>query len=298
MLLKAFQDYLSLEKNYSEHTVLAYVSDVGQFGEWLRKEVDLDIESASDLNGLHHRTIRTWMGDLLGDDSGKRTVARKVASLNAFFRFLQKSGKVESNPAARVKVPKADKKLPSFLKEDAISPLFEGLDYPDTFEGQRDKAILEVLYGCGLRRSELISLEHRHIDWANQTLKVMGKGRKERIVPFGSHALKAMKDYMKACDNQAVSYKLHFFAREDGNPLYPRLVHRIVEKHLQQVSSLQKKSPHVLRHTFATHLLDRGADLNAIKELLGHKSLSATQVYVHNSISKLKDVYHKAHPKA
>jgi integrase/recombinase XerC len=197
-----------------------------------------------------------------------------------------------------VKVPKAEKKLPGFLKEDAITPLFEGLEYPDTFEGQRDKALLEVLYGCGLRRSELISLEYKHIDWPNQTIKVMGKGRKERIVPLGSFASQALKDYLKVCDDQGISYRAEVFVLENGNPLYPRLVHRIVEKHLNQVCSLQKKSPHVLRHTFATHLLNRGADLNAIKELLGHKSLAATQVYVHNSISKLKDVYHKAHPKA
>ncbi len=242
--------------------------------------------------------VRVWMGEMLEAGLGNRSVARKVASLNAYFRYLQKGGFVESNPVAKVKVPKFEKKLPSFLKHDSISQLFEGMEFGADFEGLRDKALLETLYSCGIRRSELVSLQFRDIDFANNTVKVLGKGRKERIVPLGDFAKKAMKEYMVVCDTEGKDYNGNFFLKADGKPIYDRLVHRVVDRHLKQVSSLTKTSPHVLRHPFATHLLDRGADLNAIKEMLGHTSLAATQVYVHNTISKLKDVYSKAHPKA
>lgn len=298
MLGREFITYLEAERNYSPHTVAAYSRDLDHFSEFLQTHYEFDLFSADEVDMTTHRMIRTWMGELMEAGRSHRTVARKVASLSTYFRFLLKTGRIETNPAAKVKVPKFEKKLPAFLKDKSIDFLFEGIEYADDMEGKRNKALLELLYSCGLRRSELIGLEFHKIDFKNRTLKVMGKGRKERIVPFGEHAAEAMKAYMAACEADNLSYQAQFFVKKDGQPLYPKLVYRIVNQYLQQACSLSKTSPHVLRHTFATHLLDRGADLNAIKELLGHTSLAATQVYVHNSISKLRDVYQKAHPKA
>lgn len=298
MLEGKFRQYLEVERNYSKHTVQAYRSDLLACRDFLLNHYEIDIFIEANASQLTHRMVRVWMGELLESGLGNRSVARKVASLSAYFRFLQKGGIVESNPVAKVKVPKFEKKLPAFLKHESINQLFEGLDFGADFEGLRDRALLETFYSCGIRRSELVSLQFRDIDFPNSTVKVMGKGRKERIVPLGNFAAKAMKAYMSVCDENGLDYRGNFFLRADGKPIYDRLVHRIVDRTLKQVSSLTKTSPHVLRHTFATHLLDRGADLNAIKEMLGHTSLAATQVYVHNTISKLKDVYSKAHPKA
>ncbi|MEM6268863.1 MAG: tyrosine-type recombinase/integrase [Bacteroidota bacterium] len=298
MLGREFHTYLKAERNYSIHTIQAYTHDLEGFHQFVSNAYEFDLFQRSEVDLVTHRMIRSWMGELLDSGLSKRSIARKLASLNAYFQFLRKKSLLEQNPAAKVKVPKFEKKLPAFLKDASVEVLFEHLEYPETVEGQRDRALLELLYSCGLRRSEIIGLRYGNIDWANQTLKVMGKGRKERIVPFGDHARAALRTYMLACDAESLSYRAHFFIRKDGQPLYPQLVYRVVNRYLQQASTLSKTSPHVLRHTFATHLLDRGADLNAIKELLGHSSLAATQVYVHNSISKLKDTHRKAHPKA
>jgi integrase/recombinase XerC len=298
MLAGMFQQYLEVERGNSPHTVIAYTQDLSTFQAFLQEHYSLDVYQPKGAEAVTHRMIRVWMGELLDAGLGNRSVSRKVASVSAYYRFLRKSGHVRQNPVTKVKVPKFEKKLPSFVKHDGIEQLFEGVDFGGGMEGARDRAILEVLYSCGLRRSELVGLQFRNIDFLNSTVKVMGKGRKERIVPLGRCAAQAMKAYMLACDEYRLNYREDFFVKPDGEPIYDRLVHRLVDKYLKQVSSLTKTSPHVLRHTFATHLLDRGADLNAIKEMLGHTSLAATQVYVHNTISKLKDVYSKAHPKA
>lgn len=298
MLPDAFRNYLEVEKNYSANTVEAYLRDLRFFADFIESEFDFDPLEKSGTDQVSHKMIRFWMGDLMEQGNSRRTVARKIASVNAWYRFLRKTGEVEQNPAQRIKVPKYEKKLPSFLKEDSIDNLFEGIEYPETFEGFRDKCILEVLYSCGIRRSELVGLKTANVDFRACTLKVLGKGRKERVIPFGKMAEAALREYKKVAENEGFSLSEAFFLTAKGEPIYARLVNRIIEKYLSQVCSLKKKSPHVLRHTFATHLLNRGADLNAIKELLGHTSLAATQVYTHNSISKLKDVYKKAHPKA
>jgi integrase/recombinase XerC len=298
MLGREFHIYLEAERNYSPHTIAAYMCDLESFGEFAKEAYETDIYDPKELDSITHRMIRSWMGELLEAGLSRRSLARKIASLSAWFRFLRKKGLLDHNPAAKVKAPKFEKKLPSFLKDASIDTLFEKIEYPDTLEGRRDKALLELLYSCGLRRSEIMDLQFRNIDFSGRTLKVMGKGRKERIVPFGEHAAEAMRAWMRACDAAAIDYRGHFFLRKDGKPLYAQLVYRVVNKYLQMASTLSKTSPHVLRHTFATHLLDRGADLNAIKELLGHSSLAATQVYVHNSISRLKDAHSRAHPKA
>jgi integrase/recombinase XerC len=298
MLGREFHIYLEAERNYSPHTIDAYIRDLNSFREFALEAYETDIFDKGEVGDVTHRTIRSWMGELLDEGLSKRSLARKVASLNAYFQFLRKKEILSQNPAAKVKAPKFEKKLPSFLKDASIEVLFERIEYPDTLEGKRDKALLELLYSCGLRRSELMDLKFKNIDFSGRTLKVMGKGRKERIVPFGDHAFAAMRQYIHSCEAAGISCREHFFVRKDGKPMYAQLVYRVVTKYLSLASTLSKTSPHVLRHTFATHLLDRGADLNAIKELLGHSSLAATQVYVHNSISRLKDAHTKAHPKA
>lgn len=298
MLEVDFRRYLEVEKNYSEHTVKAYAKDLDAFRKFIQDNYDFDPLASSDLDGPTHRMIRAWMGEMMDEGMSKRSVARKIASLNGWFRWLQRNGRLQTNPAKKVSIPKFDKKLPSVLQADSIDTLFNKIEYPEGFAGARDKALLEVLYSCGLRRSELIGLQFQNINFADRTLKVLGKGRKERVIPFGRAAETAMRHYMQCADKEGMSYRGHFFLKNDGNKLYPKFVHNTVEKYLQQASTLSKTSPHVLRHSFATHLLDNGADLNAIKEMLGHASLAATQVYLHNSISKLKKVYDQAHPKA
>lgn len=299
MLRDAFKAYLELEKNYSPHTVTAYTRDLDFFREFMVEAYEFDPTDKGELDGVTHRMIRSWMGEMMENGISKRSIARKVASLNHWFRWLMKTGKIESNPARKVTVPKYEQKLPAFLKESSIDNLFENVEYPDSFEGKRDRAILEIFYSCGLRRSELIGLQFININFPEKTLKVMGKGRKERVIPFGGPAEHSLQAYMDAADAQGLNYKGTFFVKQkDGKPLSTGKVHKIVETYLKQACTLSKTSPHVLRHTFATHLLNNGADLNAIKELLGHTSLAATQVYVHNSIQKLKKVYEQAHPKA
>lgn len=298
MLGREFHIYLEAERNYSPHTIDAYVRDLNSFREFTLEAYELDIFDKEDVVDVTHRTIRSWMGDLLEEGLSKRSLARKIAGISAYFHFLRKKEILAHNPAAKVKAPKFEKKLPAFLKDASIDVLFEQIEYPETLEGWRDKALLELLYSCGLRRSELMDLQFKNIDFSGRTLRVMGKGRKERIVPFGDHAHAAMRRYMQACEAENTSFREHFFVRKDGKPMYAQLVYRVVSKYLSLASTLSKTSPHVLRHTFATHLLEKGADLNAIKELLGHSSLAATQVYVHNSISRLKDAHSQAHPKA
>jgi integrase/recombinase XerC len=298
MLGREFHIYLEAERNYSPHTSDAYMRDLSSLGEFVLEAYETDIFDRKAVCDVTHRMVRSWMGELLEAGLSKRSLARKLAGVNAYFQFLRKKEVLDHNPAAKIKAPKFEKKLPSFLQESSIETLFERIEYPDSLEGKRDKALLELLYSCGLRRSEIIDLQFRNIDFSGRTLKVMGKGRKERIVPFGGHAADAMRACMRACDTEGISYGAHFFVRKDGKPLYPQLVYRVAGKYLQLACTLSKTSPHVLRHTFATHLLNRGADLNAIKELLGHSSLAATQVYIHNSISRLKDAHTMAHPKA
>lgn len=298
MLAAEFRTYLEIEKNYSDHTVAAYFRDLTSFQEFIQDTYEFDPTVPSELDSVTHRMIRSWMGEMIEEGLSHRTVARKMASLKAWYRWLLKTNRSEHNPAKKVTIPKFDQKLPSFVKDASIQQLFEKVEYPDTMEGARDRAVLEVLYSCGLRRSELIGLKYSNINWAEQTLKVMGKGRKERIVPFGSAARQSMEIYMQSCEDGGLNFRDHFFVKKDGKPMYAKLAYRIVDRYLKQACTLSKTSPHVLRHTFATHLLDRGADLNAIKELLGHSSLAATQVYVHNTIQKLKKVYDQAHPRA
>lgn len=298
MLLERFQQYLKFEKQFSAHTLEAYTLDLSQLSDFLASEYEIDLYAAEQLELINHKQLRAWMGALLGEGLKSRSVARKLSSAKRYFRFLQRENLIELNPAKRVKVPRFERKLPSFLKEKETEYLFDKLKFPDSLEGKRDRAILELLYGCGLRRSEVVSLKAGDLDIFNRSVRVSGKGNKERIVPYGHHVATALQSYLLAVEEDGLNLEAGLFIRPNNQAIYSQLVYRIVRKYLGEVSSLQQKSPHVLRHTFATHLLDNGADLNAIKELLGHSSLAATQVYTHNSIAKLKKVFHQAHPRA
>lgn len=297
MLLRSFFDYLKFEKNYSSHTLDAYRRDIQQLQGFLA-EKNKDLNQLGDIVLIHHKDIRLWALTLVEQGQSPTTLKRKLSSARTFFHFVQKKGHIDHNPAEKIQLPKLEKRLPSFLKKDEIRFLLDELDFPDDFEGKRDKCILEILYGCGLRRAELLSLRDEDIDLYAKQLKVLGKGGKERIVPFGSQVKMAIEAYMHEKNQLAYADKSCFILRKNGESAYPKLLYNVVNKWIGQASSLNQKGPHTLRHSYATHMLDEGADLNAIKELLGHKSLASTQVYTHNSISKLKKIYKQAHPRA
>lgn len=298
MLKEKFRIYLKVEKQCAVHTLRAYLDDLDELATYLQGLRQLDVFEEAGVRALVHRDLRGWMGHLRENGLSARSIARKLSAAKSYFAFLQRSGCIENNPALRVKLPQFERRLPAFLKETETESLLDGIVFPDTFEGLRDKCLLELLYGCGLRRAEVLSLKPEDIDLYNRSLRVRGKGGKDRILPFGKHVALAIQVYLDRADAESQSLKRSFFITRTGKPAYPNMVYRIVQKYLSQVSSLTQQSPHVMRHTFATHLLDRGADLNAIKELLGHASLAATQVYTHNTISKLKSVHKQAHPRA
>ena len=296
--ISLFLDYIRKERHYSPHTLVSYAEDLKQFQAFLVKFTG---QARPDLNLIDLNTIRKYLGGLLEQGLQKKSVARKLATIRSLFKFLLKRGLLAVNPAMNIVSPKLPKKLPVFLPESSITRMMELP--PATLAGKRDKAILEVLYSTGIRLSELVHLGRSQVDLAGGTIKVIGKGRKERIVPIGRAAVRALKDYLGVrarfipagakqtrCPNVFLSTR--------GLPMYPKGVYRIVHHYISAVSDVEKKSPHVLRHTFATHLQNRGADLRAVKELLGHESLSTTQLYTHVTIDRLKLIYHQAHPKA
>ncbi len=297
MLLNQFLDYLKYEKRYSPHTLSAYERDLQQLEEFFLTQ-NLHLFSPDQLAAITHRNLRTWALYLIEKGQSPKTLRRKLSSARTYFNFTQKKGHSLFNPAEKINLPKLERNLPSFLKEDEIRQLLDGLSFEDSMEGKRDRCILELLYGCGLRRSELLGLGLEDIDLFAQKLKVKGKGGKERIIPFGRPAKAAIEVYLSELHQRGFYDKSCLILRKNGLPAYPKLIYNVVYKYIGQVSSLKQKGPHVLRHTYATHMLDQGADLNAIKELLGHKSLASTQVYTHNSIAKLKEVYQQAHPRA
>lgn len=292
MELKPFKDYLRFEKRYSIHTIEAYETDLDQFFGFLESEY----EPISLLEISHHH-IRSWMVSLIEQQVSSVSINRKLSTLKTFFRFYKRAGKIRINPASKIQAPKQGKKLPVFVEQKQIEKLFQEIPYPEGFVGARDKLILECFYALGLRRAELINLKDSDFSLQQANLRVMGKGKKERIIPFDNKLVKSVEEYLEQRSIEFSSTP-SFFVTEKCKPLYPRLVYQIVNKYLSLVTTLKKKSPHVLRHTFATHLLNNGADINAIKELLGHSSLAATQVYTHNDIQKLKSIYKQAHPKA
>lgn len=293
MFIERFTNYLQYEKRFSAHTISAYLQDLQQFQKFL-------FQSELNFVDAKHHDIRSWIVDLLDKQAEPRSVQRKLSTLRTFYKFLQREMLLDANPALQVKAPRVSKRLPVFIEDASLNSLLDNKEvFSDGFEGLRDQVVIELLFGTGIRLAELITLSDADINIYEQTIKVFGKRSKERIIPVNVSLMKLMKKYIdeKSSQNfQNLSQKL--LVTSEGKSAYPKLIYRIVNKYLAYISTNEKKSPHVLRHSFATSLLNKGADLNAIKELLGHASLAATQVYTHSSVERLKTIYKQAHPKA
>lgn len=291
-MIKPFLKYLLQEKRYSTHTVSAYETDLLQFQDYLECiDISLTPEEAS------HKMLRAWVVSLIEAEINPRSVNRKIASLRSFYKFLLKRELISENPASKLRPLKTAKTLPEFVLKEEMNNLLDRVEFSNDFEGTRDKLIIELLYGTGMRLSELIHLKSGDVDFFNQSIKVLGKRNKERIIPLTLDNIRLIEAYGKIKE-QVAATEDWLLTTDKGKKCYPMMVYRIVQKYLGYISKVYKKSPHVLRHTYATHLLNNGADLNAVKDLLGHSSLAATQVYTHNSLDKLKSVFDQAHPKA
>jgi tyrosine recombinase XerC len=293
--LDQFLHYIKNQRQYSRLTIEAYRNDLSQFIEYAENKNKRSI-NAQEADTL---LIRNFLGYLLKSGLEKRSIARKLSAIKSFFRYLFRNEIIMKNPASVVTAPKKDHKLPTVLSIDQARKLMD-LPPADTFEGLRDRAILELMYGCGLRLGEILSLRRDNLDFSNEYIRVLGKRSRERILPFGSFAQKALKDYLKIRNKEIERFEdpSIVFVSIKGKKLYPLAVQSMAKEYMAQLSEQQHLSPHVLRHTFATHLLDRGADLLVVKELLGHESLSTTQIYTHVSMERLKKVYRQAHPRA
>jgi integrase/recombinase XerC len=294
VVVDLFLRYLITEKRYSNHTVRSYKNDLMQFEEFIRLHYNSD-----DLLSSNSRHIRSWVISLLDAGLSPRSVNRKTTALRRFYRFCQQDGLIRNNPADSVPSLKTSKPLPVFVEEVQIKQVLGGQELTGEFASIRDLLILEILYGTGIRVSELAGLKDGEVDIQKGQIKVIGKRMKERIVPVNEGLSGLIKDYREARKKEFPEFSgIFLLVTDQGKPVYPRMIYRVVNSLLSAGDINGRKSPHVLRHTYATHLLNHGAELNAIKELLGHASLSATQVYTHTSFEKLKKVYEKAHPRA
>ena len=317
--LDAFLAYLVSARNVSPKTVMAYTTDLLQFFEFLKDEAKLDALSAVDPELVEVPDVRRFMGHLFDSGVKPRSIARKLASIKSFYRYLLDTGKIERSPLSLVMTPRLDRKMPDFLSEEEASRLFDQFMPLDAtsagevdrrkaeeqaFELARDRAVLEVLYGCGLRLSEVTGLETADVDLAHGYLKVTGKGRKQRIVPLGEPAAEALRNYFEVRRNffrisgEGAAESSNVFVTAKGRQIYPMLVQRMTKRYLSPVTESERKNPHMLRHTFATHMLNGGADLKSVSEMLGHSSLTTTELYTHVTFNRLKDAYAKAHPRA
>lgn len=288
MYIDVFLNFIKTERRLSQHTIKSYSSDLKQFSKFLSKVCNIN----SDINQVTFQTIRSWVVCLLENNINPRSVNRKISVLKSYYKFLLQEGILSYNPMIKIISPKTSKRLPSFVDKDDIQNLLDKVQFENNYTGSRDKLIIEFFYVTGIRLSELINIKISDIDFNNNYIKVLGKRNKERLIPLSDNMINKLENHINK--NKITKY---LFTNK-GNKMYSKLVYRLVKKHLKLVSSIDNKGPHVLRHTFATHMLNNGADINAIKELLGHSNLNATQVYTHNSIEKLKSVYNQAHPRA
>jgi integrase/recombinase XerC len=292
--IQSFLDYLKFEKRYSAHTLISYSNDLHSFFIYLQENF-----GELKLQDINHSFIRSWLASLKENKLSARSINRKLSSLRSFFKYHQKRGEIKAMPAANVVAPKISKRLPVFVKESDTKELIETLNVAaEDWKSLNAKMLILLFYATGMRLSELINLKEKQIDGSRSQIKVLGKGNKERIIPVSKEIMRSVRDYQQLKKKEFENKEKVLLITEKGKRLYPKYAWLLVNKYLGQTSTLDKKSPHVLRHTFATHLMNNGADLNAVKELLGHTSLAATQVYTHNTIEKLKNVHKKAHPKA
>ncbi|WP_300938201.1 MULTISPECIES: site-specific tyrosine recombinase/integron integrase [Pseudomonadati] len=293
MLIESFLDYLQYERNYSEKTVLAYGEDIKQLREFAQEEYGkfdpLEVEA---------ELIREWIVSLMDRGYTSTSVNRKLSSLRTFYKYLLKQGEVVVDPLCRIKGPKNKKTLPVFLKESEMNRLLDETDFGKGFKGCRDRLVIEMFYATGMRLSELIGLDDKDVDFSASLLKVTGKRNKQRLIPFGDELRDLMLGYIDIRNETIPVRSEAFFIKEDGRRLYKNLVYNLVKRNLSKVATLKKKSPHVLRHTFATTMLNNGAELGAVKEILGHESITTTEVYTHATFEELKKVYKQAHPRA
>lgn len=291
MIIESFLDYVALEKKYSNHTVLAYKNDLLSFKDFCESQFD-----QKDLQNISYGQIRSWIVWLVEQGISNNSINRKISSLKSFYRFLQKTKQIEINPLAKHKALKVEKKVQVPFSVEEVSDVLEDFEEVD-FTSLRNKLIVELFYSTGIRRIELISITLGAVNFEEGTIKILGKRNKERYVPLIAPVLKTLGRYIdhRKKINPDNDY---LFITDKGNKIYETLVYRIINKYFSNVSSKVKKSPHILRHSFATHLLNGGADLNSVKELLGHSSLASTQVYTHNSLDKIKKVYNQAHPRS
>lgn len=294
MLQKSFITYLTHEKRYSQHTITSYQNDLSQFQEYIQNHCQIDFTE------VQHSQLRSFMVYLMEDGNSESSINRKISALRSFYKFLHKTEKIEQNPALLIKAPKIPKRLPAFVDHQKMDLLLDSGNYfAEGFESARDQIVIELLFGTGMRLAELLQLKDTDIDFYAGTIRVLGKRNKERIIPISKQLANQVYNYLSEKKIQAFDNIVpNLIVTNVGAAAYPKLIYRIVTSYLNHVSTNDKKSPHVLRHSYATALLNAGADLNAIKELLGHASLAATQVYTHNSIERLKTIYKQAHPKA
>jgi integrase/recombinase XerC len=294
MPFKSFSEHLLHEKKYSVLTVKAYLNDLENFSNFIKAEYD-----ASSINDVHYSQIRTWIVNLVDAHISNRSINRKISSLNSYYKFLLKTETITANPLSKHKALKTSKKVQIPFSEQEMNAVIEILQSEKDFEGLRNKLMVELFYATGIRRIELIQIKLADIDLSSKTLKVLGKRNKERYIPLIDTVVETTKDYLSKRNELEVQVDKEFlFLTKKGLKVYETLVYRIINDYFSKASSKVKKSPHILRHSFATHLLNQGANLNAVKELLGHSSLAATQIYTHNSIAELKKVYSNAHPRS
>ena len=291
LMISAFITYLTLEKNYSKHTIIAYQNDLNSFSLFCKNIFDQD-----EIRNVHYTQIRSWIVDLVSQGVSNNTINRKISTLKSFYKFLQKTKQIDLNPLIKHKALKVEKRIQNPFSESEITKVISLLEEKDDFVSVRNRLIVELLYSTGMRRGELISIQLSDVALSGKLIKVIGKRNKERFVPLLASIIKTMERYLEL-RKEVVTTSRFLFITEKGNKLYETLVYRVVNSYFSNVSTKEKKSPHLLRHSFATHLLNEGADLNSVKELLGHASLASTQVYTHNSVEKMKKVYNQAHPR-
>jgi integrase/recombinase XerC len=292
--VQSFLDYLRYEKRYSAHTILSYTNDLTAFFDYL----DLRFGKIS-LTDIDLNMVRSWLAELKSQKAESKTINRKISTLKSFFKHQMKEGRIAMTPMLNVVSPKNKKRLPEFVKETETSRLLDQLNSStENWRSLNAKLILTLFYSTGIRLSELVNCKISQVDFSRKQIKILGKGNKERIIPVSGEVVHMFREYLQLRKKKFESQSDFLIVTEKGNKLYPKYAYLIVKSCLNEITTLEKKSPHILRHTFATHLMNYGADLNAVKELLGHSSLASTQVYTHNTIEKLKNVYKKAHPKA